>query len=520
MSNPSNNKYDLKFTPIGGVGQIGGNMSLVETPHHGIIIDSGTLFPRDKVLGINYLIPDYEDVDFAKFDSILITHCHEDHIGGLKLLLRKAPSLKIYCSHYTSIVLKNKLKKDLNLEVINNLQEIKIGDIKIIPFEVDHSTAQTFGFFINANNQSLVFASDFKCHEKSLNVLENLKSINKSAKGSKNFVSFLDSTSVRKVGFSTREEEVYTDLKKVLSRDQRTLITLFSSNIHRLKSIIDIAKEINKKVLLYGRSMHFSFKCAVDAGLLKKSDALDIEMESSIQNHHLVLAPGCQGSFRSTLKNISKNISPYFKVQPGDQVVFSSSIIPGNEKQIQSLYNAFTDLGAELVTYKDFKIHCSGHAGQADLSTFMKKLDLTHHVPIHGETFLLKKNYDFISATFPKIKTNFIRDFDSVVFKDNDIEVYDLSFKKPLLIDYAHNEIPRSVISQRRKIAENGMIIMNKETFKLVSYGVNISEGNLNNLEAKNKKKNFHNRNSEEIRIFLRRSLQSILGYKPIVVVN
>ncbi len=511
--------YKLKFTPIGGVGQIGGNMSLVESRHHGIIIDSGTLFPRDKVLGINYLIPDYSEVDFEKFNTIFITHCHEDHIGGLRLLLKKIPNLKIYSSYYTSIVIKNKLKKNIDIEVIQNLQVVEIGDLKIIPFEVDHSTAQTFGFYVNSQDQGLVFASDFKCHQESKNVIQNLNEINNHAKDLKNFCAFLDSTSVRTEGFSTRESEVYEDLKSVLSRKKRSLVTLFSSNIHRLKTIVDISKEINKKVVLYGRSMHFSFNCAVEAGLLKESDAIDIEKVKEINHKHILLAPGCQGSFRSTLKNISKNISRFFKVEEGDQIVFSSSIIPGNEKQIQGIYNAFVELGADIITYKDYKIHCSGHAGQGDLSTFITNLDLTHYVPIHGETFLLKKHYEFIKKEFPHLSTYFVRDFDEIVFSD-EVNHYDKEGKKPLLVDNSHNEIPRGIISQRRKIAENGIVIMNKQSFELSSYGVNISEENLFELENENKRVNIKEKNTEEIRIYLRRLLEKNLGYRPIVLIH
>jgi len=512
--------YDLCFTPIGGVGQIGGNMSLFETFNTGIIIDSGTLFPRDKVLGINYLVPDYSGVNFKKFSQILITHSHEDHIGGLDLLLKKAPHLKIYASPYTAIVIKNKLKRSVDIEVIQHLQNFKIGDFDIIPFEVDHSTADTFGFYLKANAQSIVFASDFKCHTDSSNTLDALKKISSFSKNSNNFLSLLDSTSVRSTGFTTREIEVRDDLKKLLSQNQRSLLTMFSSNIVRLKTICEIAKELNKKVLLYGRSMHFSFNCALEAGILKPSHAEDIENYSKITKDHIVLASGCQGNYRSTLKNISKGVAKFFKVEKNDQIIFSSSIIPGNEKEIQGVYNAFVEQGADIRTYKDYKIHCSGHAGQGDLELLIKSLPITHHVPIHGETFLLKKNFEFVSEKFKNIKTKWIRDFDKLYLKDKTLYISDNPSKKPILIDYAKNEIPRSIISQRRKIAESGIAVVNIDTLKFSVYGVSLEHDIINRVEKSINKKFARDRDTEELRVYTRQLLHKILGYRPVVIVN
>ncbi len=512
--------YDLCFTPIGGVGQIGGNMSLFETNNTGIIIDSGTLFPRDKVLGINYLIPDYSDVDFTKFNHILITHSHEDHIGGLDLLLKRAPHLKIYASPYTSIVIKNKLKRSIDIQVIHHLETLNIGDFEIIPFEVDHSTADTFGFYLKANSQSIIFASDFKCHKDSENTLSALKKISNVSKGSNHFLSLLDSTSVRSTGFTTREIEVRPDLKKLLSRNKRSLLTMFSSNIHRLKTICEIAKEIDKKVLLYGRSMHFSFKCAVEARILKPSHAEDIEDYPNITKEHIVLASGCQGNFRSTLKNISKGVSKFFQIEKNDQVIFSSSIIPGNEKEIQGVYNAFVEQGADILTYKDYKIHCSGHAAQEDLKLLIKNLPITHHVPIHGETFLLKKNFEFISEQFKSITTKWIRDFDTLYLKNTELYIKDNPPKKPLLINYAKNEIPRSIISQRRKIAENGIAVVNIDTLKFSVYGVSLEDDLINRVESSINKKFSRQRDTEDLRVFTRQLLHKILGYRPVVIVN
>ncbi len=512
--------FDLCFTPIGGVGQIGGNMSLFETGNTGLIIDSGTLFPRDKVLGINYLIPDYSDVDFSKFKHILITHSHEDHIGGLDLLLQSAPHLKVYASPYTSVVIKNKLKRSVDIQVIRHLENLSIGDFEIIPFEVDHSTADTFGFYLKANSQSIVFASDFKCHTDSHNTLKALDKISDFSKGSNNFLSLLDSTSVRAKGFTTREVEVYDDLKYLLSKDTRSLLTMFSSNIHRLKTICEIGKEINKKVLLYGRSMHFSFKCAVEAGILTPSHAEDIENFSTITSDHIVLASGCQGNFRSTLKNISKGVSKFFKIQKNDQVIFSSSIIPGNEKEIQGVYNAFVEQGADIHTYKDFTIHCSGHAAQGDLELLIKNLPITHHVPIHGETFLLKKNFEFVSEKFKNIKTKWIRDFDKLYLKGETLYIHDYPPKKPLLIDYAKHTIPRSIISQRRKIAESGVAIVNIDTLKFSVYGVKISEKQSHKIESLINKKFSRDRDNEELRVYTRQLLHKTLGSRPVVIVN
>ena len=501
-------------------------MTLIESRNAGIIIDCGILFPRDGYLGVRHLHPNFYPLLTDKFDSLFLTHSHEDHIGAVSQLLKFRPNLKIYCSRFCFEILKSKLKKDIeNFQILNHKDSVEIDGLKITALGIDHSTPQTFAFYIEKDNAGAFFSSDFKINPSSRLAIEALKELRPNFESKRILCGFLDSTSIQDPGHTLTEQEVSIDLKEVLKAPKRITVTCFASNVQRMKSIIETAKELGKNVYLYGRSIHFYFSSAVSSGLIKNSShVFDIDQYSKGDQYPIIIVSGCQGDYRSTLTNLSKGQGGHYQVSRDDLIVFSSSVIPGNAKQLQGLYNNFIELGADIITNKDFKIHCSGHPGQKDIAFLSSLIPFTHYHPIHGESFLLKKHYHF-SRNELGLNSYLLKDFQRVTIKrDYSHKITDeLDPNSNPLIIRADNgsEITKDVIKMRRKLATNGLAIVDTLRSQIFEYATNISEKSLTQIEKKTFQ--FLRKNSpskEELRIYTRSLFAKEVREKIIVIVH
>jgi ribonuclease J len=522
---PTNKLTSNSFfvTPIGGVGQIGSNMTLVKSLKGSFLIDTGILFPREKGLGINHLIANFYAYDLSSVEHLFITHCHEDHLGAVKYLIKQLPNLKIYSERFTLEILKNKIQiAPERLITINHLYSTDVADFKVSSFRVNHSTAQTLGFVINHQNTALIYTSDFKVDLKAqFEEPIDFDRVNKLCCKSKKKVALLDSTNILRTGKTPTESELIPNLKKYLQIKRRTIITFFPSNIIRFIELIKMCHELKKVPVLYGRAMHSYYEAAINADLItgkRNQRAYDIDKIDVKDDNTVIFVSGCQGDFRSTLSAVARGQSAQLKIVPGDQVIFSASVIPGNQKQVGHLYNLFTELGAEVITNQDALIHCSGHASQEDLKIFVENVEPTDIIPIHGESYFLQKHLAFINESFPDAKSHLLANHQSVLIGE-DIEVLEAQSIEPLIISNNGQELERSIISKRRKISESGLAIVYSKNpgFDISYYGVQISnehieEVNKTLISALKKQKS-----SEEIRISIRKKILELTHLKVIV---
>lgn len=531
----------LTITPCGGVDEIGSNMTVFETPNSYLIVDYGILFPYEDFFDINYLIVNTKNLDPNKKTILFITHGHEDHIGAVPHLLTKFTDITVYAPAFAATLVRKKLEYRKIICPINVYTEddiIQFNDYELHPVHVTHSIPDTFGLIITDKKLELaiLFISDFKydlnpLYEKAFNI-EKIKKLFNNAKRR---ICFLDSTNILNKEKTTSESELLNDLEHLLSKNKRSFVTLFSSNIFRIKTILEIAKKHKKTVIPVGRSITSYLEAANENQIvsLDKEPIKDIaELDKYDDPKIIGVLTGCQGDFFGALRRISSREHREFKLDIDDQVIFSSKPIPGNSKKISRIYNDITAQGAEVITNRDFTIHASGHPGQEDLKQLLAEINPTDYIPIHGETYFLKKHFDFIQDNYDFIP-HLLHNFDQIRFRnDYSFVTVHTEETQPEIIHGQDIVLEREKISERRKMACNGTVFisinkkskkLNIETKGLPTFCENYNDTFFNLLKdcALNEHKNKPNDIiAEKTRIKCRQLYNNILGYKPIAVVH
>lgn len=531
----------FKVSPLGGVGEIGSNMTVFETDNHMIVFDYGILFPYDDFFDIRYLIVDTADLKTDKEITLFITHGHEDHIGAIHHFIDEYPETKIVAPEFAYQLIKYKLesrKLPCKVQVYNESDIFTFDNFQLHPLHVTHSIPDTYGaiWIDNEKDLSVLFISDFKhdykpIFEDAFNI-EKVKNIFGSAKQR---IAFLDSTNILKEGNTLSESDLTESLEQIIKNKKRTFLTMFSSNIYRMKNILELAKKNNRKITTIGRSIGNYLAAANEAGLIKLEDYKIIDFDS-VQNYSdpnlLLLVTGSQGEFLGASTRISNGDQKNINLTKDDVFVFSSRPIPGNEKKINRLLNKLTDFGVEIITARDAQIHASGHPAQDDLYQLIEKAKPTDYVPIHGETYFLTKHEQFINKNFPNIKVHLLKNFQGLDFKDGRINYFDLTPRDPLLIHGNDLVIEKEKISERRKIACNGVVFISlgqkDQKVLITTKGLPVMaddqllklNDHINYLAFSEFKNRDYDYTVEQVRIKVRNFYQALLGYKPITIVQ
>lgn len=534
-------KNNFSLMPLGGVEEIGSNMTLIRTNHEDILIDCGILFPYEDFFDINYLIPDFSILDASRLTSIVITHAHEDHIGALSHLISAFPHIKIYATKFAHNLISKKVgekKLTFQYHLYHSQEELKFKEISITPVFVNHSIPETHGLIIAHEelDWAHLYISDFKVdltasHEPAI----DLNFIRNKLSQYKNTAYFLDSTNILNDGKTVSENELDSDLKKILERDEkRIFMTLFSSNVSRLNTITKFAKESGRKIVLMGRSLFTYMEAAWETGHLEcnPEEFLLAEQGKMVDSKVLVLLSGCQGDFLSALRRFSFGEDSHFKPAPGDLVVFSSKVIPGNEKKIGRIYNKITEFGAEIVTAYDALIHASGHPGKKDLELLISAFTPNYYFPIHGESYFLRKHKEFVEDKFPEVDTHVIYNYHEIHFLKDRIKIEVHEDKEPILIHGNGLVIEKTQISQRRKMATQGTVFIsflkNTGAITITTQGLPLMAQDLLPQLEKKLLKNIHdnlmNRKDDyfidQVKISTRQFFNHMLGYKPVTEVH
>lgn len=534
------NKY-FSIIPIGGVEEIGSNMTLIRTPDEDILIDCGMLFPYEECFDINYLIPDFSLLDSSRLTSIIITHGHEDHIGGLGHLLKEFPDTTVYISNFTHHLVQKKLEEHkitMKYELYTENSELSFKNVDISPIHVNHSIPETAGLVIRTKDRKwgALYISDFKVdlhskHEKPIDLPRIEAKLSECAQTAY----LIDSTNILNDGKTPSENELHADLKALMERkENRVFITLFASNVHRMNLIANMAKAAGRKIVIMGRSLRTYMEAAHETGHTDLSpDELFLpEQVKGETGRMLIFLSGCQGDFLSALRRFSFGEDGTFKPGPGDLVVFSSKVIPGNEKKIYRIYNKLTEFGAEVITASDHLIHASGHPGKEDLHILLKNFTPGFYFPIHGESFFLKKHHEFIQESYPKISSHLIYNYNEIILGEGTVKIEELESKEPRLIHGKAMEIEKTQISQRRKMATQGAVFisyhrtmgyMEVSTLGLPLIAQEWTE-NLKKKLLEQIKNNLVNREEnyikDQLKISARQFYNNFLGYKPVTEVH
>ncbi len=465
-------KENLLFCPLGGSGEIGMNMNLYaygnEENQKWIIVDMGITFADDSVPGVDLIYPDAGFIIDKKDDllGIVLTHAHEDHIGSISHLWPKL-KCKIYATPFTAILIQEKFKEK-KIDITSYLKIVELNSqIKLGPFDIDfvtltHSILEPNGLSITTPEGVILHTGDWKVDPNPLigNKVDEkkLKSI-----GEKGVIAMIcDSTNVFSPGRAGSEKDVRESLLKIVSNQKkRVLVTSFASNVARMESIFYIAKQTKRNISLVGRSMHRIYKAAKQCGYLKDvMDPVDSRDASKISKDRIILlCTGSQGEPMGALNRIANDNHPDINIESGDTVIFSSKIIPGNEKKLYALQNSFVKKDIEVITEENAFVHVSGHANREDLKDMYQWVKPKCVIPVHGEHRHMKEHISFAKEL--QIPYNLKVENGNIIKISKD--------KKPEIIDQAPTgkiyldgsvavSLDSKSIKERKNISTNGLL--------------------------------------------------------------
>jgi len=390
------NNLGLKLSFLGGVSEVGKNMMALEYNNEILVIDSGMAFPNDDMPGIDVVLPDFTYLinNRQKIKGIVITHGHEDHIGALPYLLQELSGVPVYASKLSVALIENKLKEHRKVKckpnVVKNGQIIKIGCFQVEFVKVTHSISGAMAVAITTPVGVYFHTGDYKLDYTPIDG-EPMNLIRLAEIGRKGVLLLTaDSTNAERPGFSMSERKVGQTLDNLFIQNQkkRIIIATFASNVHRIQQILDICEKYNRKIVFTGRSMLNICETASKIGELKFNRELIVDV-NNIEKYNdeqiCVLCTGSQGEENSALARMANGEFNKIEIGNNDYVIFSSSAIPGNEREINNVINLLYSKGASIVYESLAEVHVSGHAYQEEIKTLHTLLKPKFFVPVHGE---------------------------------------------------------------------------------------------------------------------------------------
>lgn len=462
----------LKVIPLGGLGEIGLNLMVLEYDHYMLVVDAGLMFPEEYMPGIDLVIPDFQFLkdNREKVQSIILTHGHEDHIGAIPFFLREF-NIPVFGTSFTIELVKGKLKEHGLIEDAI-LQKIKPGDVtsfgpfKVEYIRVNHSTVDGVGLAIDTPEGVIIHSGDFKVDQTPVDG-QMTDLVRFAHYGGKDVLAlFSDSTNAEKEGFTLSESEVKRTLNGLFgSCDGRLIIAVFASNITRIQQIIELAVKYDRKVLLSGRSMRTYIRIGKDEGFIRMPEETEIQegMVKHLRDDQIVvITTGSQGEPMSALTRMARDRHKGLKIKTGDTVIFSSRFIPGNEKAITSIINNLYRMGAEVVYEKVSQIHSSGHAYKEELKLLLNIVKPKYFIPIHGEYRHLVKHIQLARETgIPSDCLHLVEDGTTICFEKGMISIGEQVHSGRILVDgKGVGDVGDLVLRDRRRLSGDGVAIV------------------------------------------------------------
>jgi len=464
-------KARLQIIPLGGLGEIGKNMTVFRYGDEIIVIDAGMAFPEEDMLGIDIVIPDFsyliENKD--KIKAILITHGHEDHIGSLSYLLRDITA-PVYATRLTCGLIEGKLKEahitNYDLHVVKSGDEFKAGSFKFGFFHVCHSIPDSCGIYLRTPIGTIVHSGDFKFDHSPVD--GELTDMYKLAELGHRGVLVLcaDSTNAQVPGYTQSEAVVAKSLMEAYSDAKgRIILATFASNVSRIQMAVDAAVAFKRKVCVFGRSMVNVVNIALEMGYLTAPEGTFIEPEEMNRyrdDRLCILTTGSQGEPMAGLSRMADGSHRQVQIHAGDTVIISASPIPGNETSVGRTIDNLMRLGAHLVTSSTTKVHVSGHGSQEDLKTMLSLVRPKFFIPVHGEYRMLCQHAE-LAESLGVNKQNILvgENGDIFEFTNKSAKINGKVQAGPVFVDgLGVGDVGNIVIRDRQQLAQDGVVIV------------------------------------------------------------
>jgi ribonuclease J len=463
----------LRIIPLGGVGEIGKNMYVFEYGDDIVVIDCGLMFPDEEMFGIDLVVPDisYLKERRANVRAFLITHAHEDHVGGLPYVLPEFPGVPVYASTLARGLLGNKIKEHrLHNNPLISMEpgdEIQIGPFGVVPFRIGHSIPDAMGIALRTPVGTIVHTGDFKFDHtpvdgrlSDFHILARL--------GEEGVVCLLsDSTRAENPGYTPSERTVGEAFREIMEPlDGRVIVATFASNIARVQQVLDAAASFDRKTAVIGRSMEQNFKIASDLGYLKYAPGAIVAKDriSEVPAKQLVICTtGAQGEPMAGLARMANRDHRFVEIQPGDTVIVSASPIPGNEEYVSRTIDNLFKAGANVFYHTIKRAHVSGHASQEELKLMLGLTKPRHFIPMHGE-FRMQVQHGRLA-----IETGVSPENVFIIENGTPIEILpDGTARRgvPVTAGYVYvdglsvGEVGEVVLRDRRALANDGMLMI------------------------------------------------------------
>lgn len=463
----------LRIGFLGGLNEIGKNITVYEFGEDIILVDCGLAFPDPDMLGVDLVLPDftYLEKNLDRIKGIVITHGHEDHIGGLAYML-KTVNVPVYGTRLTIGLIEGKLEEHhllgaVKLNVIQPGDVIGLGEFQVEAIHVNHSIPDSLAYAITCEAGTVIQTGDFKIDSTPID--GGMIDLNRfSELGSKGVLCMLsDSTNAERPGYTESEKKVGESLHTLFERagDRRIIIATFASNVHRVQQIIDEAHAMGRKVALSGRSLENVVAIGSELGYLKipENTLVNLDLINKYPAEKMVLVTtGSQGEPMSALSRMAFSGHKKVAVGPNDCVIISATPIPGNEKTIGKVINELLKLGADVIYEKTNGIHVSGHACQEELKLMMGIIKPKYFIPVHGEQKHLRKHAQLAESMGIKSENIFIADNGvQIEVSENGIKKCDPIEAGQIFVDGSGvGDVGNVVLRDRKRLAEDGLVVV------------------------------------------------------------
>jgi ribonuclease J len=462
----------VKVIPLGGVGEIGLNMMVIEHGDDILVVDAGLMFPDEYMPGVDLVIPDFQYLreNRERVKWIILTHGHEDHIGAMPFFLREFP-VPVYGSRFTLELLKEKLKEhqlsdQVDLNRVDAGEKRSFGPFEIEFMHVNHSIIEGLALAIRTPEGILVHSGDFKIDPTPVDGL--LTDLPRFAHyGEEGVLAFFsDSTNAEKDGFTLSESQVRKTLAEIIEGcNGRVIVAMFASNISRIQQIINLAVEFGRKVVFNGKSMIVNVNIARREGIIHLPQDVEIgeRQIGQYQDKQIaIITTGSQGEPMSALTRMAQERHKNIKIKPGDTIILSSKFIPGNEKAIATIINSLYRMGAEVVYEKVSAIHTSGHANREELKLMLSLVKPKLFIPIHGECRHLMRHLQLAKEMgIPSDRALLAENGVEICFENGKGFLGERVQSGRVFVDgKGVGDVGELVLRDRRRLSEHGMVIV------------------------------------------------------------